>query len=65
MGKLLQTKEDLLNKQTQGPQFNGEDDCPLSLSDGSGANHYTNSQMLFGLGCHKWTCGFCGEDHYA
>jgi len=55
IGLLQLTIEELQNSASS--QFN-EDDCPLKV------DHYQLSQLLFGLGQHKWTCEFCNQEHY-
>lgn len=35
--------------------------CPLAGAM-STEDHWWISQMLFGLGCWQWTCGFCGRE---
>ena len=33
-------------------------ECPLGKNR---KNHYELNESIFGVGCYRWTCGFCGE----
>ena len=52
--KLEEARETL--KQMASGEFLLED-CPLKH------DHYSLSQILFGLDSYHWDCGFCGKHH--